>query len=168
MSSLTERRIRNIEPPATGQLELREGRIEGLSLIVRSSGGKTWRLRYRFRGVPKGIVLGKYPALDVSAARSLALEALRKVHAGCDPALEKREEIKRARTNLVKDAGRTFCDKHLSHNRTGKDQARVLGFRLNALNPNIPDINARWHVIALPDDAGLDLLQTCRLRLLHE
>lgn len=77
MSSLTERRIRNIEPPATGQLELREGRVEGLSLIVRASGGKTWRLRYRFRGVPKGIVLGKYPALDVSAARCLALEALR-------------------------------------------------------------------------------------------
>ena len=147
MSSLTERRIRNIEPPAKGQLELREGRVEGLSLIVRASGGKTWRLRYRFRGLPRGMVLGKYPALDINTARSLALEALRKVHAGCDPALEKREEIIRARTNLFKDVGRAFCDKHLSHNRTGKDQARVLGFRLNALNPNFPDINARWRII---------------------
>jgi integrase len=68
----------------------------GLFLLVTPSGGKLWRLSYRFEGKQKTLALGRYPAVTLADARRARDEAKEQLAAGLDPALKKKAE-KRAR-----------------------------------------------------------------------
>jgi integrase len=57
----------------------------GLCLEITPSGGKYWRLRYRFNAKAKMINLGEYPTVSVKDARDLAVNAKREIENGIDP-----------------------------------------------------------------------------------
>jgi integrase len=62
----------------------------GLQILVRKRKSdnkvtRTWVFRYRFRGVPKRIVLGHYPATDLAAARVEARRLHELATKGIDP-----------------------------------------------------------------------------------
>lgn len=80
---LTDAKCRNVKPLDRHQ-KLSDG--GGLYLLVLSSGGKSWRLAYRFGGKQKAISLGKYPAVSLLQARELREAAKRKLALGKDPA----------------------------------------------------------------------------------
>jgi len=61
----------------------------GLFLFVPPSGKKVWRLRYRFDGREKTLVIGSYPDISLTEARARQGEAKRKIAAGIDPSGEK-------------------------------------------------------------------------------
>jgi hypothetical protein len=79
---LTDAKVRNAKP-APKQFKLPDGR--GLFLIVAPSGGKWWRLRYRFGGKEKMLSLGTYPDVSLSQAREKRNEARKQIAAGIDP-----------------------------------------------------------------------------------
>lgn len=80
--SLTNTAIHNAKP-ATKAFRLFDG--GGLYLEVAPSGGKWWRLKYRFDGKEKRLSLGVYPAVSLREAREKRDEA-KKLHAqGIDP-----------------------------------------------------------------------------------
>ena len=76
--------------PLKKQKKLTDG--GGLYLLVLPSGGKSWRLAYRFEGKQKALALGKYPAVSLLDARAKRDAAKRKLDAGMDPAIEAKSD----------------------------------------------------------------------------
>lgn len=65
---------------------------QGLFLLVTPSGGKLWRLKFRFGGQEKLLALGKFPEVGVKAAREKR-DAARKQHSeGIDPAQARKDD----------------------------------------------------------------------------
>lgn len=61
----------------------------GLFLIVRPSGGKLWRLKYRHLGKEQALALGQYPAVGWKEARARRDEARKLIASGKNPAFER-------------------------------------------------------------------------------
>jgi integrase len=64
----------------------------GLFLEVTPSGGKHWKLKYRFNGKEKKISLGSYPSVGLSDARTLRDENKKLIADGVDPSQKKQED----------------------------------------------------------------------------
>lgn len=58
----------------------------GMFLFVTPAGHKGWRLKYRWRGREKLLVLGTFPEMSLPAARGAREAARAKLEAGVDPA----------------------------------------------------------------------------------
>lgn len=74
----------------------------GLFLQVTPSGGKLWRLKYRFEGKEKLLALGKYPKVSLLEARRLREAAKAQMGSGTDPAIQKKLQ-KKLRSNQIED-----------------------------------------------------------------
>jgi len=57
----------------------------GLYLLVTPTGGKLWRLKYRFEGKEKLIALGPYPEISLLEARRRRDEARKNITSNIDP-----------------------------------------------------------------------------------
>ncbi len=75
--------------PSPARREVPDGLVAGLYLVVQPSGAKSWACRYRAAGAPRKLTLGKYPGIDLKAARELAQRALVDAAGGKDPAADK-------------------------------------------------------------------------------
>lgn len=69
----------------------------GLHLLVSPSGGKLWRLAYRFNGKQKTLALGAYPAVPLALARQRRDEAKALLATHIDPSAQAKAD-KLART----------------------------------------------------------------------
>src|SRR5438445_2395386 len=79
--------IRNAKP--TGKLyRLFDGR--GLYLEVSASGGRWWRLKYRFAGKEKRLSLGVFPDVGLKDARERRDAARQLLARGIDPSVERK------------------------------------------------------------------------------
>jgi len=76
----------------------------GLFVIVRPSGGKLWRFKYRYLGKEQQLTVGIYPDVGLKEARLRRDEARKIVAAGGNPAFEK----KRAAMAAKISANNTF------------------------------------------------------------
>lgn len=76
----------------------------GLFLIVRPSGGKLWRLKYRHQGKEQQLSIGRYPDVGLKEARERRDQARKQIAAGVNPAFEK----KRAAIAASISAANTF------------------------------------------------------------
>jgi len=86
---LTDAKIRAAKPNEK-TFRLSDG--EGLSLVVRPTGGRHWQLRYRFLEKEKTLSLGKYPRVSLSGARYRKIDALRLLDSGIDPSTHRQQE----------------------------------------------------------------------------
>jgi integrase len=74
-----------------------DAEVKGLGLRVYASGRKSWLVQYRDRGGrTRRHPVGQFPAIEPSAARKLAGELLRRVAAGANPSVERRQARKAA------------------------------------------------------------------------
>jgi hypothetical protein len=73
----------------------------GLFLLVTPTGGKWWRLKYRFDGKEKQLSLGGYPGVSLNDARRLRDEARRLLACGTDPSKARREAKTRERAERL-------------------------------------------------------------------
>ena len=99
--ALTDSAIKNAKPDAS-QYKLHDGK--GLLLIVRPTGGKLWRLKYRFAGREQQLSIGTYPQVGLKEARERRDAARTVIADGKDPGAEK----KRAAVVAAISAGNTF------------------------------------------------------------
>lgn len=88
----------------------------GLYLMVKKSGYKSWRLKYRFAGKEKQLTIGPYPLVKITMARAERDQAKLLLLAGKDPSAEKR----RRNSALIPDSD-------------PKKSFRVAGMRWHAL-----------------------------------
>lgn len=86
-STLTDAAIRNAKPAAK-PIRLFDG--GGLYLEVAPSGGKWWRLKYRFGGKEKRISFGVYPEVSLKDAREKRDAARKLLSQGIDPSEERK------------------------------------------------------------------------------
>lgn len=93
--SLTAKTIRNARPGAK-PLKLFDG--GGLFLLVSPSGGRWWRMKYRFEGKEKLLSLGTFPEVGLKDARERRDEARKQIAAHVDPS-EHRKAVKLAKLN---------------------------------------------------------------------
>ncbi len=85
--SLTDIIAKNAKPQKT-QYKLSDER--GLFLLVLPSGGRYWRMKYRFDGKEKLLSFGTYPETSLKEARNKRDEARKKIQEGVDPSQEKK------------------------------------------------------------------------------
>ncbi len=62
---------------------------KGLYLLVKKTGAKYWRLKYRFDGKEKLLAVGVYPDISLANAREIRDEARKKLANGIDPLAQK-------------------------------------------------------------------------------
>ena len=101
---LTDTAIRAIKPTSKTAKFFDGG---GLYLEVAPSGGKWWRLKYRFHGKEKRISLGVYPAISLKEARKRRDEAKEQIAHGLDPS-EQKKAVKVATIAEQKEKENTF------------------------------------------------------------
>lgn len=85
---LTDMLIRKAKVPAK-PTKLSDER--GLYLLCAPSGGKWWRLKYRFVGKEKLLSLGTYPEVSLAKAREARDAARRQLAAGVDPSAARQQ-----------------------------------------------------------------------------
>ena len=79
---LTDLAIRKAKPQTK---PIRISDEKGLYLEVSPSGGRLWRLKYRFEGQEKRLSFGTYPEVSLADARERREEARRILANGADP-----------------------------------------------------------------------------------
>jgi hypothetical protein len=99
-------------------VEVRDSSVRGFG-IRRTGSGYTWFLVYPLRGRRRRLRLGSWPAIGVKEARRLALEALREVELGGDPA-------DCAEPTTLREAFEEYKRNRLSRLATGEAMAAVL------------------------------------------
>ena len=123
--SLTDTTIRHAQPRDKPR-KLFDGR--GLYLEVAPSGGKWWRLKYRFAGKEKRLSLGVYPDVSLKQARQRREEARQLLAREIDPS-EYRKAQKAAReqrsANSFEAVAREWFTKH-SPNWATSHASRIL------------------------------------------
>ena len=116
---LTDAAIRAAKPSEKPR-KLFDG--EGLYLEVAPSGGKWWRLKYRWAGREKRLSLGTYPEVTLLEARRRRDDAKRTLAAGEDPSAERRSQkmaAGAAATNTFESVARAW---HGSWKRTRSEK----------------------------------------------
>jgi len=73
----------------------------GLFLLVRKSGSKLWRQKYRFGGKEKLLSIGPYPEVSITQARNARDKALQQLRDGIDPSAQKQERKAQARLEAI-------------------------------------------------------------------
>ncbi len=86
---LSDTALRRLQPSEKVQ-KLSDG--GGLQLHVMPTGGKLWRLAYRFGGKQKLMAFGAYPAVTLAMARDRRDEAKRLIASGIDPMAQRKAE----------------------------------------------------------------------------
>ncbi|NLS52865.1 Arm DNA-binding domain-containing protein [Hafnia alvei] len=76
----------------------------GLYLLVKPTGSKYWRLKYRLDGKEKSMAFGTFPSVTISEAIMLREEAKAKLKDGYDPAIDKTLEREQRRQERAKQA----------------------------------------------------------------
>lgn len=94
--NLTAAKVRNAKPAAK---PYRLHDEKGLYLEVSPSGGKWWRLKYRYAGKEKRLSLGVFPDTSLKEARDRRDAARKLLRDGLDPS-EQRKQTKAAKVEL--------------------------------------------------------------------
>lgn len=89
MSDLNEARIRAARPKDK-PYKLRDGR--GLYLLVTPTGGRLWRLRFRYSGRENMLSLGAYPDVSLKGARERCDDTRKLIANGVDPSDQRKAE----------------------------------------------------------------------------
>lgn len=79
---LTDLKVRSARPEAD---EYKMSDEKAMYLLVKPTGGKLWRLDYRFDGKRKTLALGAYPDVSLSDARTRRDDARKQLAQGLDP-----------------------------------------------------------------------------------
>lgn len=98
---LTDAQIRRLKAP---EKEKKLSDSEGLYLLLKPSGGRLWRMAYRFSGKQKALALGQYPHVGLLEARRKRDAAKALLAKGLDPS----QEAKVQKAEAVLSNGNTF------------------------------------------------------------
>ena len=119
---LSDIKIRNLKP---GDKAYKVSDFEGLFVLVKVSGAKSWRFKYRIDGKEKLLVIGDYPAVTLAQARKARDLAKSQLADDIDPNEAKQEEkrVRReAKGHTFEKIGKDFLAKQ---HKEGKSAATL-------------------------------------------
>ena len=129
---LTDTAIRQAKPGDTPR-KLSDER--GLYLLIQPSGGKLWRLDYRFDGKRKTLALGAYPDVSLAAARKLRETAREQLAAGQDPGTTRKQAKQAARVaaaNSFEAVARAWWEKWRTDRTEGTADGAIRSLEIHA------------------------------------
>ena len=137
--ALTDTEIRRSKP-AAAPYKLFDG--GGLHLLIKPTGGKLWRWKYRFAGAEKLMALGRYPDIGLADARARRDDARKRLANGMDPMAE-RKAAKVAVKKVKEHAFENVAELWLAHWRGNKSPRHAVTTE-NRLKANVyPVIGSR-------------------------
>lgn len=145
--SLSDRKINNLRPSEKA-VKVSDG--GGLHLLVTPSGGKLWRMAYRFNSQQKLVSFGAYPIIGLAEARAKREAAKKLMASGIDPAFQAKQDKaanQAANANTFAIIAAEFLTKN---EREGKADATMTKKRW-LIGLALPDLgNRRLRKSALP------------------
>lgn len=87
----------NTAESKTIELEFSDTECSGLKLLSGRSGSKRFLFRYTFKGRKRSIAIGRFPDIDVTQARKIAVKYRNQIAEGIDPK-EERDSYKQMPT----------------------------------------------------------------------
>lgn len=167
--ALTDIAIKNLKPGAD-RIEIADPGARGLYVVVQASGIKSFALRYRLRGKPQKLTLGRWQSaaadlgktapepkigdvLSLAGARKLATTAMLQLGRGIDPADERRQRSEETTiSEMLDDFVNRYCKTEKKLRST--DQIESAFERL--VKPDLGDLSVyelrRSHVTDMLDD----------------
>lgn len=137
--ALTDRQIVNLKPTDKPRKVSDGG---GLHLFVSPSGGKLWRLAYRYGGKQKLLSFGPYPAVGLADARAKREEAKKQLASDVDPAhWQKLEKQSKADSNA--NTFGAIADEFLAKNQREGKSAATLSKKQWLVSLALPDLGNR-------------------------
>lgn len=98
----------------------------GLFLLMKASGSKSWRVKYRINGKERLLVIGDYPAISLAQARVTRDAAKAELAAGNDPN-EAKQELKRVKQEGEAETFEKQANAYAAKNvREGKAKATLI------------------------------------------
>lgn len=97
----------------------------GLYLEISPSGGKLWRMKYRFGGKEKRLSFGTYPEVSLREARERREEARKLLANDSDPGAVKKAQ-KAAHAELAANSYEVICREWLENKRSVIEEAQYL------------------------------------------
>lgn len=88
--ALTDKALDALKPQLK-RYEVHDSYCPGLSVRVTPEGRKTFNVKYRYGVDQKRMSIGVYPRVSLAAARQRAMDAMRQVDDGADPAKRRRQ-----------------------------------------------------------------------------
>lgn len=101
---LTDAQLRNLSTPG------KHFDGNGLYLELTKTGGRYWRMKYRFGGKEKRLAFGVYPAVGLKQARDLTADARKVLKDGGDPGELRRADKAKAVHESVNTLEAVACD----------------------------------------------------------
>jgi integrase len=102
---------------------------KGLYLLVTPTGGRLWRMNYRYGGKQRTIAFGNYPDLSLATARDLRTAARQALAEGKDPLEVRRQEARELKAQ-IDDTFQAICDEWLEKTeREGRSQSTLTKLR---------------------------------------
>lgn len=157
---LTETAIKNAKPK---DKKFKLSDAGGLFLEVAPSGGKHWRMKYRYDGKEKLLTIGNYPAVSLKLARDARDKAKEKLGQGIDPSAAK-QQAKADRQAQAVEAEllaytfeQAFNDWH-----TFKQPSWTAGYSDDVLARGRMYLTPRLGKMALVDIQPIDVLDTLK------
>jgi integrase len=146
--ALTDKAVDALKPQAK-RYEVFDLHCPGLSVRITSHGRKTFNVKYRFGRDQKRLTIGVYPRISLAKARERAMDALRQVDEGSDPA--RRRQACFAVEAIVVDFIRQYAK---PRNRKWMESERILNREFVATfgKADIREIR-RSHVLEMMDAA---------------
>ena len=155
--------VRNAKPSARPK-KLSDG--GGLHVLIQPTGGKLWRLAYRFAGKQKTLALGVYPAVSLEEARKRRDEAKMLLARSIDPSVQRKADKHAGKDSSFRAVAREVIAKL---EREGRAQATLTKKRwlLDFAYPTLGDrpvteITSRDLLALLRKIEGRGLYETAR------
>lgn len=167
--ALTDIAIRNLKPGAN-RIEIADPGARGLYLVVQASGVKSFALRYRLRGKPQKLTLGRWQSaaadlgkaapepkigdvLSLAGARKLATTAQLQLGRGIDPADERRQG---AEASTISEMLDDFVERYCRQEKKLRSADTIESAFERLVKPDLGDLSVyelrRSHVTDMLDD----------------
>jgi integrase len=154
MGALTAKLLENINKPGIYE----DG--DGLRLVIKSEGARSWILRYQFQGIRRDVGLGGYPKTSLGEARKKAAEKRGLISKGIDPLEQKQREQKAKQEAKAK--ARTFEDcalEYIETQRGGWKNAKHAAQWVSTLNTYAFPVIGKKFVGSVNTDDVLEILK---------
>jgi integrase len=155
--------VRNAKPTSKPR-KLSDG--GGLHVLIQPTGGRLWRLAYRFAGKQKTLALGVYPAVSLEEARRRREEAKKLLALSIDPSIQRKADKRAGKDSSFRAVAEEVVAKL---EREGRAQATLTKKRwlLDFAYPTFGDrpvaeITARDLLTLLREIEGRGLYETAR------
>lgn len=147
--AFTKKRLESLQPPTAGSGRdyYRDERTPGLGLYVTENGTRSFFLYKKIAGRPARVLIGRFPAVTVDAARKRATELAGSIAKGADPQSDRR----RARGEpTIGDLFSGWLQHAKARKRTWKEDERQFNkFLATWSTRKLPSIKPRdvaeWH-----------------------